>query len=311
MAGSGLELFSITFSVVILISLGFVAKKSGLLKAEDASILNNIIIYLTLPAMIFEKVLVSTISLNLWRVPVTALVVMSVCLFVALLVGKGISLKAKTLGAFLLAAAIGNTGYLGYPISLEIYGSQHFIKALFYDIFGTVIFIFTIGLYVAEVYGEEGAKINRLKEILTFPPLIALVAGILLRGFSLPPFLVRAIEHLGAATIPLIMLSIGLSLRLGEVGRYKLPLTLTCLLKLILSPLVAYFIGGAILAADAFSLGVCVLEASMPTVILSLIFGLRYKLDTAFLSAAILLTTLISMVTVPTGQYLLRMAMRG
>jgi len=42
-------------------------------------------------------------------------------------------------GSFLLAAMVGNTGYLGYPITLAFAGTQYFGWALFYDLLGTTL----------------------------------------------------------------------------------------------------------------------------------------------------------------------------
>ncbi|MDP3012907.1 MAG: AEC family transporter [Candidatus Subteraquimicrobiales bacterium] len=299
-----ITLVNIVLSVLALISLGYIAKASGLLKSQDAGILNKVIIYLTLPALIFDKVVNSRVSLEYLKFPLVAFLIMGTSLGLAYLLGRAISLKSKTFGAFLLACAIGNTGYLGYPLTLAIFKETHFVKALFYDLFGTVLFVFTIGLYIAEIYGEDKKKINKVKEIVTFPPLLALVAGLVLRGVILPDFCLRCLEYLGPATIPLIMFSIGLTLTPVEVSRFKIPLILVCLVKLGFSPLLALVIGRFVFT-DASSLGIFVLEASMPTVLLSLVIGLKYKLDTGFLAASIFITTLLSILTIPLWQLMI------
>ncbi len=299
-----IALVNIVLSLVILISLGYLAKVFGLLKSQDAATLNKVIIYLTLPALIFEKVVASDVSFAYFKIPLIALVLMSACMGLAYFFGKLLSLKPETLGAFLLAASVGNTGYLGYPLSLALFKEAHFAKALFYDLFGTVLFVFTVGLYIAEIYGKEKQKVNKFKEIVTFPPLLALLAGLSLRNVSLPDFYLRCLEYLGPATIPLIMFSIGLTLNLGEVKKYKTTLLLVSLIKLVFSPLLALVLGRLILT-DITSLKILVLEASMPTVLLSLVIGLKYKLDTNFLSTVILVTTLLSMLTIPMWQLMI------
>ncbi|HDP70470.1 MAG TPA: AEC family transporter [Actinobacteria bacterium] len=296
-----MSLFSLIFSVVLLIALGYVSRVTKLLKRDDSAVLNNIIVYLALPALIFLAIRNSEISLNFLLIPLVGWVVMLGCAAIAFLLSRIFNLKRPTIGAFLLAAAIGNTGYIGYPLSLAFGGQSFLVRAIFFDIFGTVLFAFTVGLYFAEVYGANGQKIHKIKEILTFPPLIALFFGLVLHDLDLPLFFLKSLEYLSAAAVPLIMISVGLSLQFKKLGEYKLLLFLLCGIKLILSPALAYCVGKMV-SLPPISLNVVVLEASMPIALLAFIIGLKYELDVDFLPVAIAIATLMSMVTVPIWQ---------
>ncbi|NCO65055.1 MAG: hypothetical protein COW32_08480 [Candidatus Aquicultor secundus] len=279
----------------------------GLLEKAHTLILNNIIIYLTMPALIFRAVFESRISLSLLKIPLVALAIAALSMGVAYIVGRFLHLKRPTFGAFLLVAAIGNTGYLGYPLTLQLFGIGNLVKAVFYDLSGTVVFTFTIGLLVAQRYGQGNGKVNIIKEVFTFPPLIGLLVALVVKGLGigLPNFLTDTIGFLAGATIPLVMLTIGLSLELTEVRTYALAIAVVVLIKLVVAPIVA-MLGGNILGMSGSDLGIMVLEASMPSFLLSLVVGLRYGLDTDFLPAAIVVTTMLSMITIPVWQYLLK-----
>ncbi|WP_286678889.1 AEC family transporter [Candidatus Aquicultor secundus] len=294
-------------SILILISIGFISKRVGLLEKAHTLILNNIIIYLTMPALIFRAVFESRISLSLLKIPLVALAIAALSMGVAYIVGRFLHLKRPTFGAFLLVAAIGNTGYLGYPLTLQLFGIGNLVKAVFYDLSGTVVFTFTIGLLVAQRYGQGNGKVNIIKEVFTFPPLIGLLVALVVKGLGigLPNFLTDTIGFLAGATIPLVMLTIGLSLELTEVRTYALAIAVVVLIKLVVAPIVA-MLGGNILGMSGSDLGIMVLEASMPSFLLSLVVGLRYGLDTDFLPAAIVVTTMLSMITIPVWQYLLK-----
>lgn len=298
------ELVSLVLAILLLIGLGFLARKLRLLKKEDARSLNQVIIYFALPAFIFNAVLKAKLDISLLIVPLFALAIISLCAAVAHILGKRIRLASATLGGFVLAAAIGNTGYMGFPLTQELYGKPEVIKAVFYDHFGSVLFIFTVGLFIAETYGESGAKINRLKEIATFPPLLAMMAAFLLRGVELPAFFQRSVDYFSGATIPLIMFSLGLNLEPGKARNYKLALFLLVLIKLLFGPALVLF-SGRLLSLPAATLGVVVLETSMPTALITSVFGLKYKLDIDLLSGAIMVTTLVSMLTIPFWQIVL------
>jgi predicted permease len=79
------------------------------------------------------------------------------------------------------------------------------------------------------------------------------------------------------------------------------------LIKLLLSPLFAYAAATAGNLAQ-LDIGIIVLEASMPAVMLSLVVGLKYKLDVEFTSLAILVSIIGSLVTIPLVQTLMKLA---
>lgn len=298
------NLFTLISSIILLIGLGFLSKRTGLMKPEDSTVLNKVIVYAALPAMIFLAIKNSQINFDLLAMPLVGWIAMVASALLAFFISRFLNLKKETLGAFLMAAAIGNTGYLGYPLSLAFGGESYLLKAIFYDIFATVLFAFTVGLYFAERYGGGEAKINKVKEMLTFPPLIALMVGLALRGVNLTPFILKGLEYLKGAAVPLIMLSIGISLELGSLGKYKKLILFLVLIKLIISPLVAY--GSSImLGLSCDFTQVAVLEASMPPAMLSFIIGLKYRLDTDFLTVGIVSATILSLLTVPLFQYAL------
>lgn len=292
-------------SSLILISIGFAAKSFRLLKAGDAEVLNKLIVYLFLPALIFDAFRGAEIPVSFFMISAAALSIGVVSLGIAYAVGKIANIKNGILGGVLLVSSVGNTGYLGYPLTQAILGSENLIRAVFYDIFGTVVFIFTVGLYIAETYGS-GEKINKFREIVTFPPLIALGIGYLARDLSLPGFITDLISLLAVATIPLIMISIGLSLTGERPGKFLKPILVVSFIKLFMAP-VAAVVAGKMIGLDQTSFKVLVLEASMPIAMLTSIIALKFGLRADFVSTAILTTTVLSLITVPFWQFVAQM----
>lgn len=298
------QLLNAVISILILIFLGVLLRKIKLLKFEDAQVLNNIIVYLSMPALVFYAIYTSDLSWSFFKITLLAFLIMGISLTIAWVAGRRFSLKPTTFGALLLVCTFGNTGYIGYTLSLEVYGKSGLVKAFFYDIFGTAVVLFTVGLYIAETYGEHSEPIKKLKEIATFPPLLALVLAVILKGVALPTVILKPVDYLGKTAIPLIMLSVGLSLKIAEIRVHAYLIGFVCLLKLLLAPFIAFFIGQG-LAMPVDMLKIAVLEASMPAAMFSLIIGAKYKLDVDFLPAAIVTTTLLSLISIPLGQYIL------
>ena len=164
--------------------------------------------------------------------------------------------------------------------------------------------MFTVGIAVAEYFGRDDKKVNKLKQLVTFPPLIALFLGLALSGISLPIGVDMFLERLGAAAIPLILISVGLSLEIGQVRPYALLIPLAILSKLLFSPLIALIVGRAVLT-EPVAFRTAVLEASMPTALLTLVIGIDFGLEREFIASVIVLTTIFSFFTLYLVQFLL------
>jgi hypothetical protein len=300
------ELLTFIPAIIGIIALGWALKRIKFLGRHDVNILNKIIIYVSLPALIFLAVQKEDLTLGLAKMPLFAAVVMLACLAAAYAAGRLLRLKPPLMGAFLLVAAMGNTGYLGFPLTIGLFGAENLAKSVFYD-FGTVTVLFTIGIMLAGYFGDPEHKMNVVKEFALFPSVLALAAGLVLNPLTLPAFLLTGLTYLGAATVPLIMLTVGLTLETKKVGAYALPLSAMLLIKLLLSPLFAYAAATAGNLAQ-LDIGIIVLEASMPAVMLSLVVGLKYKLDVEFTSLAILVSIIGSLVTIPLVQTLMKLA---
>jgi len=295
---------SVLLSLLLFIFLGFISKKISLLKAEDAQIINKLVIYLSLPALIFQTVRNSPFQWSMLKIPLVAWTAMILCLVLAWLVGRALISQKELLGGFILVAAVGNTGYLGYPLTLELLGEEGFFRAIFYDLFGTALFIFTVGIAIAEFYGRSDKKVNKLGKLLTFPPLISLFLGLIFGGVKLPLGLEIFVERLGQAAIPLILISVGLSLELREFKPYLFLFPYVLLSKLLLSPLIVFFFGRYFLS-DPFAFKAALLESSMPTALLTLVIGIDFGLESRFIASTILLATLFSFFTLYLVQMLL------
>jgi len=294
-------LIGLVASVLILILIGLALRLSGIMKREDADVLNNVIVYLALPALIFTAIRTSQPTVKLLILPACAWLIILICMGLAYGAGRLLKLEPATLGAFVITAGLGNTGYLGYPLALAIFGRNQLVKAVFYDVFGTALALLTVGILVAERFGAATRESKKVVEILTFPPLIAVTLGFALRPVMLPSFVSQVVGYLAHATVPLIMLSIGLSLKPGHIFDYKGPIAAAGIIKLLVAPLLALGIGRVAGLASPDS-SILVLQASMPAMTLSFVVGQRYKLDTGYIPAVIFTTTLLSAVTIPAWQ---------
>ena len=162
-------------------------------------------------------------------------------------------------------------------------------------------------LAMSATAGREVPWRQELLALLRFPPLVALLAAILWRLAGLPhvpPMVDAALGLVSALTVPIVMISLGLVVRLGAMGRgWRLAL-LVAGLRLVVSPLLALGFCRAFGMAP-LSTAVTTVELGMPTMMFTLMLAIRCGLDVD-LSAAFVTTTLLgSLVTLPAWVHLL------
>jgi predicted permease len=293
--------------VLLLVCVGIALRRFGVLRGADSRVLNGVIVYVALPALIFTSVAAAPLSFEMVRAAGVAWAVSLAGLTVAWEIAHVLRLPPKIAGGFVLVAALGNTGYLGYPIVTALLGQGAMPAAVFYDVFGTVAVLFTLGVAVAARYGEHEGPLNILKELFTFPAMIALLVALAYRLLPLPASVSATVmDWTGIAAkmaVPLIMVSLGISLDFSALRGSLAPLGALTGVKLLLLPALAVAV--AMLTRDMAGVRVLALQAGMPSMMLTLVVGERFKLDTAFIAAAILVTTVLCLVTIPVVQLLI------
>lgn len=202
-----------------------------------------------------------------------------------------------TQGSFLLATMVGNTGYLGYPVTLALVGPKYFAWAVFYDTLGSTVAAYGLGVAIASVYGKQGQPWWSLaRQTLTNPGLLSFGIGLAARPIALPPQ-VEQLLRIAAWLVIALSLSL-LGMRLGQLTSWssiRLASVGLCI-KMLLVPLV---LGLALLPfhLPAAAQLVIVLQMGMPpafaTLVLTEAFDLNRELTVTTLalgSVTILLT---------------------
>jgi malate permease and related proteins len=296
------ELARIVLTLLAMVGVGWLLRATRVLSADDARPIHTVIIYVGLPALIFQAVHPASLDPELAVIAVIAWAVFLVTAAVAWVLARILRLPRRVAGGFILAASLGNTGYIGYPVSQAILGEEGLVRAIFYDVFGTVGALLVVGLLIAQHYGDRvGPRISVIREILRFPAVLALFAALALRPFPVPEVVSSGLDALASLVVPLIMISVGLSLEVRRLGERPLVLSTVGAVRLLLAPLVALAIGGLVLD-DPAAVRLVALEAGMPVMMLSIVIGARFGLDTEFLAAAVVLTTIASVATIPLVQ---------
>ena len=286
-------------SIIIMIGLGYVLKRVDFLSEKDIDPFNKIVMYILMPCMIFHAIYSADFSLfgKLSVLPFIILASSAVTGIVSFIILKKLHLDDKALWSVLVTVMIANTAFMGYPVNLGIYGQEGFLRAIFCDMATLVIFLLLSFILILKFGGTVKTAV---KKIAFFPPLWAVVLGICFNWLNIPigPVLDNTVNYLGQGAIPLIMVTLGLSIDFSALSRNKSMIAFTSVMKLMFFPAVAFLIV-SYLGFTNLEFNVTVVEAAMPSGMLSLLLAITYNLDFEMTSDCILINTVISLITLP------------
>jgi predicted permease len=114
----------------------------------------------------------------------------------------------------------------------------------------------------------------------------------------------QTLTYLGQGTTPIVLLALGAALRPGAIRRYPLPVALSCGLKLVVTPLLAWgFSHWMGLPNNLISL--CVQMGAMPTAVMCSVLCTQNSLEGDMAVAIVFASTALSTITVPLALSLL------
>jgi predicted permease len=264
--------------------------------------ITTLVYYMLLPALVLSVMWRADVGLDSLRIAITSLSGVLVFMLLSWIFTRIARMPATVAGATILATTFCNTVYLGLPVLEAGFGSWARSVAIQYDLLASTPLVLSVGVMIAQHYGHGGdPSFSPFKALLKIPPLWAMVLALVLNvsGVEPPVLLEGFLDLLGGCVIPLMLLSLGMSLRWKNGMRgHRSWLAVIIILQLVLYPIVTFSVAtvsglsGQLLAATA-------MEGAMPCMVLGIVLCDRYHLDTAFYAAAVTLSTLLSVVTLP------------
>jgi len=224
----------------------------------------------------------------------------------AYLFGRLLGVGRALLVSLVVASMFVNSGNYGLAATKFAFGEAALARAMVCFVFGTVI-VYTLGILIASM-GKLSA-LQALRQLMLVPAFYGLVAAAMVRhtDWHVPLFLDRSVSMLGDASIPLMLVILGLQIAEARVWpRNRMVLIgVAAFLQIIMTPLIAllmaHWMGLSGLARQA-----AVLQASMPAAVVTTVLAVQYDLDSTLVSGTVVLTTLLSPLTLtPLIAYLL------
>ncbi|WP_293130629.1 AEC family transporter [Microcoleus sp. bin38.metabat.b11b12b14.051] len=203
------------------------------------------------------------------------------------------SLKRSSQGSFILAAMLGNTGFVGLAITPAIISSDNNNWAVLYSVTNNVIGSYGFGVLIASYFGHSEEKNHwwiQLRDVLTVPALWAFIIGFFTRNIPLPETVESGLQTAVLGVIASALVLVGIRLRAIKTWQsFELAL-IPSLLKVLIVPVLLGF-GASFFGLSGDPRFVLVLMSGTPTALSVLILAEIYELDRDLLASSIALTS--------------------
>lgn len=288
-----MEIFVATITFLLI---GIVLKRIPYISPETGNVLNNFVIYISLPALVLLRIPELTFTKELL---VLAFMPWGMLLFscaLILILARLLRWERGATGCLLLLIPLGNTSFLGIPMVKAFFGEQAIPYALLYDQLGSFPALATYGSLILAIYGtrERNQTMESVvKKIIAFPPFIALIVAFITKSFPYPPIAVNILKILASTLVPLVMIAVGFQLTLQLDRKVMSQLCIGLSIKLIVAPAAALFFCKMVgLKGEAVQ--VSIFEAGMPPMVsagaLAILAGLSPGLASVLVGIGIVLS---------------------
>jgi len=288
-------------TLFLIMAIGFLCSKIGILKEANKRVLSDIIVNIALPAMIVDAIVSANIDLS--SPAAKELIIANVLYFVTLFVLANLfamvtAHKHPDKGVYQYMVMFGNTGFLGIPLITAMFGQEALFHVASF-VLPYHLLSFTYGIYL--IRGKNGEGKQSWKSMLT-PPAVAsaLSLMLLLLGVELPEFLASTADYIGGMTVPGAMLVVGASLAnipAGDIWK-EWRIYANTFFTLLIRPVIVAVVAGFFLT-DPLVRGVTVILAAVPVGATATSLCVTYHANEKLASCGIVVSTLLSMLTIP------------
>lgn len=302
------ELFSAVLPVFLLVLLGSACRLASARCATWEHGLNQFGLYVAFPALIIHSLLKvrGSFSLDgeLYLLNTGLLVLLIVIPWV---VTRAMKTETRLANTWIICIFFGNIGYLGFPIITRMLAGDPQLSAgmietslaLHISLYNIVLF--SLGLFILEhSKGSHGGSLRILRSVGTNPLLLSVVAGVALAVFDIP--LPKAVEDvialLSNSATAVVLFGLGLFLPDVRFERKTLGhVAALTAISLLIVP--ALFLAAYALFQPEREFLVSILEGAMPLAVSPFVLGASYPLDRPIIAGSILVSTALSVITVP------------
>ncbi|WP_339179361.1 AEC family transporter [Oceanobacillus sp. FSL W7-1293] len=294
---------SIMLPIFFVFVVGYIAQ--SFLKLETVMI-SRLAIYILVPFLVFRTFYLQTIDSSFMYFIIFLLGLCFLSIFLITLFTKALKYSEEQRCGLILSSAFMNNGNYGTPLVLFLFGPEGMKVAIVLMVLQQLL-MSTLGVY----YAAKGSPFNvgsidAAGQVLRMPMIYGATLGIVFNWLNIPlGTLMKGIDFIADAAIPVIMIALGMQLANMIIKKvdWKL-LSFSLSMRLMLSPLLALLIVWQ-LPLDELTKQIMVIVAATPTAANTTMYAIQFRVQENNVSAATLISTVLSLVTVPVVIYLM------
>lgn len=293
-----LDLLMIVLPAFMIFFAGFIGQK---VIGFDIKSLSSVALYIMSPFLAFRTFYVNELTVEYFYILLFCLLLLFTLMMIVWITAYFTKATKQQMSAMMLGGAFMNSGNYGAPIVLFALGAVGFDYAVIMMVFQSFL-MNTFGLFFASLGGKEGASWkDSLRRVIKMPVIHGAFAGVSLQLLSvnIPDPFMEAVSLIANASIPTVMLVLGMQLavitRKRVAYRYVTSVTI---IRMIVSPILAVIIV-SFLPISTLLKSVLIIQASMPAAANTTMFAIQFGTEPDLVSFTTLITTIISIVTIP------------
>ena len=285
---------NVVLPVFLVAGLGFAFEKRF---RPQIAPFNQLSLFILMPALIFQALLpVDFRSEEPLRVTAFAFLLAVAMLAIAFVIARIARLDRATSSAFMLTAAFPNLGNYGLPVVVLAFGQSGLA-------IGTLLLAVqsVYGLSLAVVIASSGNSTltGSFRQMLRQPIIYAVAAALVLNltGVTLPTFVLSAIALPAQASIPVMLLVLGMNL--AGTSRIERPtlVGIAVVTRLVIGTIVGWLLIEA-LGIGGVARGVLLVGSAMPTAVFTILTATQFSARPRFVGDVVVASTLVSIITV-------------
>jgi len=281
------DLFSIVAPEFACAGIGYSWSRFGL--AYDTKIITQLVSYIGAPCLIFTTLInVEGLSKEIGYMALAALTTISACTILGAAILRIMRLPLRT---YLAPIVFPNSGNMGLPLCLFAFGDTGLALGIgFFAVSATIQLIFGQWLF---------SGLPTPIPLLKAPIPYAVIAGAALMFTEVDPplFILNTTDLLGNFTIPLMMLTLGVSLARMRITKIKRTFILA-LLRLSLGGLVGFGLA-EVFQFEGIERSVLIIQSMMPVAVFNYLFAKYYERDPEEVASLVVLSSVIGFALLP------------
>ena len=299
-----ISFFLISLPIFAVIGVGWAATRTRLVAHGGLDALITFSFRFALPALLLRLIAEQPLRQSFNPEFYTGYLASGAIIFVLVLgTSRVVAARDLSTAAHATTATVSNLGFLGPPLMLAFFGERG-AGPLAMAILAEVMVLLSVGSVLMGANGGPKSGIGSLilRGTMFNPIVVAIVLGAALAGtgLALPEAITRFLGFLGGAAGPAALFALGGALALQRLDRRTaVAACLITVAKLAVYPMVVWLILGRMMQLDAFWVNVGVLIACLPSAGNIYVLAQRYDTDPQQVSAAILLSTIVSVASFP------------